>query len=741
MLSSILFLSGLACFCLSGLPACFLTRHPRIGQSLSVIMMFMGSSLGIGSMALHFWYDSLLSLDFDWFLPWGRFSIALDPLSAIFLLLVLVIPCFASLYGLGYGKSPGNPQSSPRLLLAIGWLTAGMALVLLARDGILFLIAWEIMALSAFFAATNDDHDPKVRRAGWVYLIATHIGTLCLFSMFVLWSQETGSFTLSNYGNLAVPLADGLFILALIGFGFKAGLMPLHVWLPAAHANAPSHVSAIMSGVMLKMGVYGILRLASLIPNLAEWWGPLLIGLGGISALFGIIFALAQRDLKRLLAYSSIENIGIVVMGIGLALLGRQWHRPDWLILGLGAALLQVWNHGLFKPLLFFNAGALIRSTHTRQIDQFGGFARQTPWLASLFLIGALAIAALPPLNGFVGEWLLYIGLFGTLQSGPIPNLMAVASAAVALAMVGSLALICFIKVGSSIYLGSARSDTHNAVRDPGPSLLIPMIVPATACLVIGLVPSLVFPVLDAAIVCWAGLPTSQVSLTKLVPVGWISWLGMALVGLILLLVLLFRLLPRSSRIERQGTWDCGYAQPDSRMQYHGSSLVQNVVRFFAIILRPQAWWPRLKAMFPASSNFHSTKQPKPPNTMRTPILTEMSRLACTPLWRVLTKGAALLFAVGVIAAGTTVATAQTAPAAPTLTTVTPGNAALTAALTAVFTAGSDGGSPITDYQYSSDNASTWKSTPFSPPSGPATGSCNGLHRESNFLALCYNLC
>src|SRR5205807_3118219 len=272
----------------------------------------------------------------------------------------------------------------------------------------------------------TEDHEESVRAAGWRYLAASHLAALCLFAMFALLRSATGTFNLVAIPDtLSIPgMATAIFLLALIGFGLKAGIMPMHVWLPSAHANAPSHVSALLSGLMIKMGIYGLVRICSLLPTPPVWWGSLLLGFGAISGVLGVAFAIGQHDLKRLLAYHSIENIGIIVMGLGLAMLGRSLNRTDWILLGLGGALLHVWNHALFKSLLFLSAGSVVHAAHTREIDRLGGLGKVMPCTAFCFLIGAVAICGLPPLNGFVSELLIYLGLFRSLgingDSSPI---------------------------------------------------------------------------------------------------------------------------------------------------------------------------------------------------------------------------------------------------------------------------------------------------------------------------------
>ena len=482
-----------------------------------------------------------------------------------------------------------------------------MAMVVIARDGVLFLIAWEVMAISAYFAATAEEGNPDVRQAGWVYLIATHMGTLCLFAMFALWRHATGSFTLEPALGMSESLAGSLFLLALVGFGFKAGLMPLHVWLPGAHANAPSHVSAVMSGVMLKMGIYGIVRMTALLPTGEMWWGAVLLAAGAVSGIAGILFAIGQQDIKRLLAYSSIENIGIVAMGVGFALLGRSLDRPDWVLLGLSGALLHVWNHSLFKSLLFFNAGAIIHATHTRDMDRLGGLAKQMPRAAAFFFVGAVAISALPPLNGFASEWLLYLGFFHALDTPPGSPGAAVAVAAVVLATIGALAVACFVKVLGTVFLGSPRSDAACHAHDPQPSMIMPMAVLSAACLGLGLSPMAAAPVLEKAVQVWAGLAgPGQPPLAAFAPFTSISLAGLIFLALAGALLVLVKTLFRTKIVSKAPTWDCGYARPNARIQYTGSSFVQFIVHLFSIILLPKQRRPLLQSYFPGRSQFKS---------------------------------------------------------------------------------------------------------------------------------------
>ena len=609
----LLILLTIALLGVSGVPALFGRRRSPVGQRFAAVALVIGSVMGLFGVGMALAAPAPVVLDIPWLLPAGSFAVAIDAVSAIFLVPVFVLPALGSIYGLGYWRQRQHPANGRKLSFSYGVLAAAMALVVIARDGILFLIAWELMALAAFFAATTEDHEPAVRQAGWVYLIATHVGTLCLVALFALWQRTTGSFAWAPLSSAVVAQYPGvttaLFLLALIGFGFKAGIMPLHVWLPGAHANAPSHVSAVMSGVMLKMGVYGIVRVAGWLPDAPSWWGCLLLGVGAVTALLGIVFASAQRDIKRLLAYSSIENIGIMVLGVGLALLGRTLGRPDLVWLGLAGCLLHVWNHALFKGLLFFAAGAVVHETGTRDMDRLGGLAKRMPRTSVLFLLGAVAICALPPLNGFVSEWMLYLGFFHSLSPAGGNGWPMSGFGAVALAMTGALAAACFCKVFGTVFLGESRSEATAHSHDPNFLLIGPMVALATGCLLVGVMPVCVVPMLDGAVQAWTGTPLAAGAVVwrEIAPWGWISCLAALLVIAVLTLIGFLLPMVRRATPRSVGTWDCGYARPTARMQYTGSSFGQSLTELFAWALVPRTHHLRIQAFFPMVRGFEQS--------------------------------------------------------------------------------------------------------------------------------------
>ena len=607
-MSEWLVLVGAALAAVSGLPGLFLGRQATAGQLLSVLLMAAAAGLGLTGVGAFWLSPAGREIVFSWPVVEGaEFRVAVDGLSALFLVPVFLISLLGSVYGLGYWKQAEHPDNGRKLRLFYGLLTAGMALVVLARNGILFLAAWEVMALSAFFLVTTEDDRPPAREAGWIYLLATHVATLTLFALFALLRKASGSFTLAPLGEAAATpgTLTAIFACALVGFGVKAGIMPLHVWLPSSHATAPSHVSALMSGVIIKMGVYGLFRVTSLLPRPPLEWGGILLGLGVVSGVLGVAFAIGQHDLKRLLAYHSIENIGIIVMGLGLALVGRSAGRPDLVVLGAAGGLLHVWNHALFKALLFLGAGSVIHATHTREIDHLGGLSRRMPYTAACFLVGAVAICGLPPLNGFVSELLVYLGLFDALSPERGPSCIGAALAAPALALIGALAVACFVKVCGAVFLGTPRSAHAEDAHESTASMIAPMGVLVACCCAIGLAPVWVAPLLGQAVSAWdKGLPDAGADLAARAPLGWVSVMGLALVAALLLGGGLLRWLVRGGAAG--ATWGCGYVAPTPRMQYTSSSFAQMLVGLFAWVLRPRARRPAVVGLFPRPTGFHS---------------------------------------------------------------------------------------------------------------------------------------
>jgi len=602
-------LLGIILVAASGVPGLLLSRFSTTGQWVTTVLAVIGAGLGLIGVGVFWVTGDSQPIVRPWAIPGGEFHVALGGLSALFLMPIFLVSLLGSIYGLDYWKQTEHPQNGRKLRLFYGLLTAGMALLVIARNGILFLFGWEIMALAAFFLVTTEEHLPEVRETGWIYLVATHVATMSLIALIGLLRAVSGSYTLAplNEEALTPGMATAIFVLIVVGFGVKAGLMPLHVWLPSSHAMAPSHVSAMMSGVIIKMGIYGIVSFTSLIPHPPVEWGGILLGLGAISGVLGVAFAISQHDLKRLLAYHSIENIGIIVMGIGLALIGRSLGREEWIILGLSGALLHVWNHALFKSLLFLSAGSVIHAVHTREIDRLGGLAKRMPRTAICFLVGAVAICGLPPLNGFVSEFLIYLGLFKTVGIEGGPSYTGAAFAAPALALIGALALACFVKVFGAVFLGTARSTPAQHAHESGLRLIGPMGVLVACCFLIGLAPAWIAPVIGQGVSAWAPeMANLNPRLTTLAPLGWISVMALALIALLAVTSLLLRTRLRNGAVETGPTWGCGYVAPTSRMQYTSSSFAEMLVGLFAGALRPRTHRPGKLGLFPQPTEFHS---------------------------------------------------------------------------------------------------------------------------------------
>ena len=519
----------------------------------------------------------------------------LDSLSAFFLVLLCVVGGAGTVYAREYWPDQDHPRSARTGRVWWSVMLFSLGFVLLASNGLHFLIAWELFTLSAYFLITVNRRSREVRAAGWLYIGASHAAMLALFAFFTTLAARTGGWDLGpmrGHSELAP-----LFWLALLGFGLKAGLFPLHIWLPSAHANAPSHVSALLSGVTIKMGIYGLMRFTGWLP-LPDGAGWVVAALGVVSAVLGVAFALGQHDLKRLLAYHSVENIGIILIGLGFALMSVQQGDPTWGRLALAGALLHVWNHGLFKALLFFGAGSVLHATGTREMSRLGGLWRAMPWTTGLFALGAAAISGLPPLNGFVSEWLVYLGLFdamlshGSLAWSAIP-------AAILLGITGALALACFTKVCGVVFLGAPRSQAAAHAHESGPSMRGAMLVLGAACVAIGLAPVLFWPAVARAMAAWNPRWAGTETPAALPQLGALH-VALALVAMISAAWLWRRV--RRGGLIRVPTWDCAYALPTARMQYTAGSFAAIITEWFAWILRPERRQELPQTYFPSQA-------------------------------------------------------------------------------------------------------------------------------------------
>jgi formate hydrogenlyase subunit 3/multisubunit Na+/H+ antiporter MnhD subunit len=522
-------------------------------------------------------------------LPNLPFHLRLDALSGFFLLLLGVAGAGISTFAAGYFRS-GEGTSPALLCLEYHIFLASMVMVILANDAYLFMVAWETMALSSYFLVTSQHRIPEIRRAGFLYLIIAHVGAICILLSFGVLQGGRWLFTFDTMrGASLTPFwATTAFLLAFVGFGAKAGLVPMHVWLPEAHPAAPSPVSAMMSGIMLKTAVYGMLRITFDLLHVRFWqWGVLMLGLGLFSALFGAIFAAVQTDMKRLLAYSSIENIGIIFAGVGLAIVFESCHLPVLAALALSAALIHSLNHSLFKSLLFLATGSVLHSTKQRSLGKLGGLIRRMPWVAMLALIGTLAIAGLPPLNGFVSEWLL---LQSFLFTPRIPHAflnMLIPLGAAMLALTAALAAYVMVKFYGIIFLGQHREASLEHAHDAGWMERLGLGWLALGCILIGLLPELALRAAGSVTNALVGKTVNLAAPFWLIaPIAprQASYSGLVLLAGIVVIVgvafVLVRVLAHG-RIRRTAAWDCGYPWQTSRMQDTAEGFGQPIRHMF----------------------------------------------------------------------------------------------------------------------------------------------------------------
>jgi hydrogenase-4 component B len=594
----------------SGVPILFSFLSASWTQLLSVFIMLSASFVGLTGSILTLLSGHSFLQKYFCTLPFSELAIGVDPLTAWFLLPIFCIPGCAALYARSYWHADQHVCNVRKMTFFFGIMTAGMSGVVMARDGISFLFAWEIMALAAYFLVSTEDEKPEVNEAGILYMITSHTGAIGLFALFPLLNFMSGSwiFPAPASLNASSSLSSAVFLIALFAFGLKAGIMPLHVWLPSAHANAPSHVSAAMSGVILKVGIYALIRTLSFFYGIPLWWGACVLIFGVVSGVVGVAFAIGQHDLKRLLAYHSIENIGIIFMGLGVALIGQKTGSQAMMLLGMSGALFHVLNHAVFKSLLFFASGSVIHATGTRDIDLLGGAARRLPYTALLFGIGSVAICGLPPLNGFVSELLIYLGFFKGIQGEGGAAAVAALSAP-ALALVGGLAVACFVKVYGIVFLGAPRSEAHAAKHEAGWQMLLPMLLLGVPCVVIGLAPGLVSSALQRA--SFTVLPqlvtTNGNSLHELLPTTMITFAGVALLILIAIIAVWYQRKLKTAPLDETVTWGCGYQRPTPRMQYSASSFAEMLTSLFSFVLKPQSHRPdKITGLFPEHTKFFS---------------------------------------------------------------------------------------------------------------------------------------
>jgi hydrogenase-4 component B len=523
-------------------------------------------------------------------IPWiDGVVLVIDSLSAFFIITINIVVLTGIFFAGSYLKMYLDKKSSISFSLhyfSYLWLYFAMLLVCLIRDGFLFVIAWELMTISSFILVTFDAEQKHILKTGINYLIQMHVGLIFILAAFFLVEKNTGILGFDGltqyfgkYNNIPV------FLLFFVGFGIKAGFVPMHTWLPDAHPAAPSHVSGVMSGVMIKMGIYGILRVSTSLQYNLTTIGVIVLILSLHSGMYGIMQAITQRDLKRILAFSSIENIGIVGLGMGLGLIGLGESNTTLIVLGFTGALMHVFNHALFKSLLFYTAGAIYKATHTRNINQLGGLIHKMPKTSLLFLIGTLSITALPPFNGFISELVIFSGLFNGIQSHSPFLIILFVITIIGLALISGMAIFCFTRAFGLAFLGTQRSNIHP--KESENSMLFPIIVLAVIIVSVGLAPIFYLnPILSVVLhsfsnhgeaiytsVCFCNL--SNISLVS------------GIFVLIVLVLLLFRYyLLKNRKVEKGPTWGCGYTAVNSAHQYTSVSYIADYSKLTMPIIK-----------------------------------------------------------------------------------------------------------------------------------------------------------
>ena len=538
----------------------------------------------------------------------GNVLLAIDPLSAIFIIVIAIMSFLGTIYANGYMQpylKKGMHVSSHCFFLMM--LIASMMSVVTIQNGLFFLIAWELMSLSSFFLVIFEGEKKDVIKAGIKYLVYMHFSVLFIIAMMAMLTNASGSFEFLAYAEALAKnpqLASVVFVLGFVGFGIKAGFVPFHNWLPDAHPAAPTHVSGIMSGVMIKTGIYGILRTLMIVGVTSKLVSYAVLVVAIVTALYGILYALTQHDLKKLLAYSSIENIGIIGIGIGVGMLGLTYNNPIVATLGFSGAILHVVNHSIFKALLFFVAGSIYLKTHTRNMEQLGGLIKKMPWTATLFIIGSVAICGLPPFNGFISEFLIYAGLLYGVPSSEISLFITLIVALGALAMVGTMALLCFSKASGIIFLGEARSERVSHVSgDVGKSMLFPMTILSLLTIIIGVCPYYIIKGILSPVSAFVGFAGKEMIFANIVNLMELLCILFSIFLAILLVALIIRKF-MNRRFEEHCTWGCGYNRPNAHMQYTASSYVNPFTSTLKHLFKRVSHIKKPKELFPKEAYY-----------------------------------------------------------------------------------------------------------------------------------------
>ncbi len=524
--------------------------------------------------------------------PFAHFVLRIDPLAGLMITAISLLSLFAWIYGIGYMREYKG-QGTGAMGFFMHLFIASMMLVVAVDNAFWFLIFFEMMSLSSYFLVIFEQKQDAVS-AGFLYFFVAHAGSVLIMIAFYLMAAQAGSFDFEAFRHTPVsaPLASVVFLLGFIGFGAKAGMMPLHVWLPKAHPAAPSHASALMSGVMIKIGIFGIVKVGIDLLSASGtelWWGILVLIIGGISSVLGVMYAAAENDIKRLLAYSSVENVGIILLGVGTGMIGLATNHPLVATLGFLAAFYHLFNHAIFKGLLFLGAGSIIFCAHTKNMEELGGLSKVMPWTAFTFLVGAVAIAAIPPLNGFVSEWYAYQAMFEAALNGTFLVRFVTPIAAVFLAITGALAVTCFVKAYGIIFSGAPRSDHARHAKEAPLPMVIAMVVLAIFCVLLGVGAPVVAPIMGGIAAATIGTGNVLVAHGVVQVVGEHSTtvLSTPLITILMIALACLPLLLKAAFADKrlgerraQAVWATGYL-PDLHMGLNGKSFTQPIRMFF----------------------------------------------------------------------------------------------------------------------------------------------------------------
>jgi len=587
-----------------GFSSLVLTRQIQLARTTAVFLLCAGCLLGLTDAVIKLLQSVSQTASFQ-FLNVFSLAFQIDGLSAFFLIAIFTVCFMAAVYSFHYMAHEQKAVKTSVNYFFFSILTGSMAMVVTSANIISFMLSWEIMSLSSYFLVIYNHHSSESRKAGYLYFIFSHVGAMFIFAAFGIIYGYTGSFAFGDMGALPETAKIIVFIFAFIGFGSKAGVFPFHVWLPYAHPAAPSHISAVMSGVMIKTGIYGIIKIYMLLNLHTPLFGNIVLVAGVISGLLGIIYALGQHDLKRLLAYSSVENIGIILIGLGIGMIGVSSKQPLMAVLGFSGAFMHILNHAIFKTLLFMGAGMVLHKTGTRSIDALGGLLKHMKVTGTAVIIGSLAICGLPPFNGFVGEFFIYIGAFKGIALGSSAFVMSIIGI-VSLAIIGGLALACFTKVIGIVFQGEPRTDAAVDVNENGFTMKAAMSILAGACILIGVFPKIIIS-LPLKAVSALGLEYGRVPFE---PFGQMTE-NISLAALIFFVALLFVIgvrafYYRGKTVTKSGTWGCGFTQPTVKMQYTGSSYASFILDFFRAAAPLEEDHPAITGRFPAKTHYRS---------------------------------------------------------------------------------------------------------------------------------------